>query len=258
MYEIRLKLHLLKEVKSYKTLITGDYTGESSKANEEITYTGFSDQGRFYKITRRQPEGVGFRNFDYYFDEDNLLFVKEYSEQHPTGFFGDYYFKDNRLIDYITAGYNRFENNKLDPGEVIMSEAQESRERLLSAQSNFKIDTLPFNFTDKNEALFRIYQFERVKNNAFAAELYNSHSSSEQPALQIKVNDRKMMLPVLERRPNEIYFDSEDYGVSVQPHKQTRMVLDKDQSIEECTVTIRHKRKNEKWVIEGYRNVREE
>ena len=97
---------------------------------------GYFANGQIQKITVSVGISIGIRTFDYYFHKDNLVFVYEKLDGYlyddslgvfdntktETNFAGRYYFKNNKLIDSMTLGHNRFENDELDIQTVLLDE----------------------------------------------------------------------------------------------------------------------------------------
>lgn len=108
------------------------------------TLTGYFDDDELVKMKLQLFLSYGVIKFDYYFSENDLFYVKEIFEQYAYDtetdkvnpsvmertFSGSYVFKNGELIDYITLGHNRFEDDKLDPEQVLPQEAGEYRKLL--------------------------------------------------------------------------------------------------------------------------------
>ncbi|NSL88247.1 hypothetical protein [Chitinophaga solisilvae] len=117
-------------------------------SNEEVTppvteggvkITGFYKKNKIVKINRWTGMYHGNESFDYYFKDNQLIYVHELYWAFPpdsTGkglnyrradraFEGMYYFQAGKIYDYITTGHNRFENDELDPGLILLEEAGE-------------------------------------------------------------------------------------------------------------------------------------
>jgi len=37
------------------------------------------------------------------------------------------YFANDKLVDYMTTGHNRFENDNIDPQQILLTEAAETK-----------------------------------------------------------------------------------------------------------------------------------
>jgi len=82
--------------------------------------------------------GLSYGNstFDYYFNNKKLFYIYETFNQFiyidsingfnynktETTFIGKYYFMNDILFDFETTGHNRFEDNKIDPEEILLKE----------------------------------------------------------------------------------------------------------------------------------------
>ncbi|MCW3465737.1 hypothetical protein [Chitinophaga nivalis] len=126
-------------------------TLDAEKFTTEITDGGASLTGWFknnslQKIARYMGISTGISILEYYFKDDVLIFVYEefntyrYDEKKKAPdyykteqtFQGRYYFRHNQLIDYITTGHNRFEDDALDPEKILSEEAYKYQQLLKS------------------------------------------------------------------------------------------------------------------------------
>jgi hypothetical protein len=101
------------------------------------TLTGFYKAGQLRKIASWVGLSNGNEIFEFYFENNQLIFVYElvtalvYDENSkPVAmdvpkhtFEGRYYFADNKLVDAVTTGHNRFEDNPLEPQKTLLEMA---------------------------------------------------------------------------------------------------------------------------------------
>lgn len=105
---------------------------------------GYFMDGHLLKMEAKIYTSLGIRTFRYYFLRGRLFYINElfeqfsyepatdtinYSETELT-FNGHYIFKDEKLIDYETLGHNRFEDEEIDPAEVLLVEAKKYKQLL--------------------------------------------------------------------------------------------------------------------------------
>lgn len=108
---------------------------------------GFYEAGAIRKISLWVGISTGFETKDYYFKNDELIFVHEQfnslvydvaqdafdSTKTEKTFDGRYYFANGKMLHYETTGHNRFEDDSIDPENVLLAEAKEYA-RLLSGK----------------------------------------------------------------------------------------------------------------------------
>ncbi len=111
---------------------------------------GYYKKGVLKKILVHVGISHGKELFEFYFQNDRLIFVFEKFEQFiydkkkeafdyektETTFEGRYYFHNNRLIEHITTGHNRFEDDTLEPEKVLISEANDYKKLLKRKGTN--------------------------------------------------------------------------------------------------------------------------
>jgi hypothetical protein len=109
--------------------------------------TGYFKNGELLKIKDWVGLSYGVMQHSFYFNEGQLVFVYETEDyfyvsdssgidlskfgQH---FRGDYYFANNKLVDMVTLGHNRFEDENNNPEREFLKAVTEYREILLSRQ----------------------------------------------------------------------------------------------------------------------------
>ena len=110
--------------------------------------TGLYSDGKLKKIICWVGLSFGTEIFEYYFKDDKLIFIYEqfntfvfdekkqalHYDQTEKTFEGRYYFNGSNLIDQITTGHNRFEDDAIDPEKTLMQEA-ESYKRVLTSKN---------------------------------------------------------------------------------------------------------------------------
>lgn len=117
------------------------FINEGRVTDGGCTLTGFTKNGSILKIVSWVGFSYGNEIFEYYYKNNKLLFV--YEEHHSfvfdkelgefrhdsteITFRGRYYFINNKLIDYITTGHNRFEDDSVDPERTLLKESELNR-----------------------------------------------------------------------------------------------------------------------------------
>ncbi len=110
--------------------------------------TGFYKGGQLKKMVSWIGLSNGNEIFEFYFSNNKLIFVYEqfnsfiYDQEKEIlradtterTFEGRYYFKDEKLIDQVTTGHNRFEDDSIDPEKTLSTQADEYK-KLLSRKS---------------------------------------------------------------------------------------------------------------------------
>lgn len=136
------------DVLSYKQEIDNDTTLRPvTLENEEFLehidqggeLIGFYRDSFIVKVTTTLYYSHGKEIVNYYVAEDkvvNLLLMEETFDMYPydedkgefdyanayRNFYGQYVFKDNKLIDQISTGHNRFEDDTIDIARTVNSE----------------------------------------------------------------------------------------------------------------------------------------
>jgi phosphomevalonate kinase len=101
--------------------------------------TGLYQSGTIRKIHQWVGVSNGIEIKEYYFKNGRLIFVYEKfnsfvydnkkaqldQSKTETTFEGRYYFNNLRLIDYVTTGHNRFEDDAIDPEKTLLVEADD-------------------------------------------------------------------------------------------------------------------------------------
>lgn len=102
---------------------------------------GYYKVGQLKKMVSWIGLSYGNRIFEYYFKNNKLIFIyeqcnsfvfdKEYQQFRldttEVAFEGRYYFHDNKLIDQITTGHKRFEDDSIDAEKTLLKEADDNR-----------------------------------------------------------------------------------------------------------------------------------
>ena len=119
------------------TLSTDEFLEHTPDGGGELV--GYFGNNQIRRISVSVGISIGVRTYDYYFDKEKLIFVHEILDGYlyndslgvfdftktEMNFSGSYYFKNNKLIDSITIGHNRFENDELDIQTVLLNEMNE-------------------------------------------------------------------------------------------------------------------------------------
>jgi hypothetical protein len=101
--------------------------------------TGYYKNNSLKKVVVSVGLSHGIETLEFYFQNSSLIFVYEkfegfvFDEKKSSfdytktikSFEGRYYFNKKKLVDYITTGHNRFEDDSLDPENVLLKEAND-------------------------------------------------------------------------------------------------------------------------------------
>lgn len=129
-------IHMDTTLKSV-TLQNEEFLDNMTDGGGELT--GFFKNKKIYRIYQSIGISYGVEIKEFYYRKEKLIFVREkfYSYMYDdslkkfdytkteTKFKGQYYFKDNKLIHYITTGHNRLEES-LEPEKVLLNESSEN------------------------------------------------------------------------------------------------------------------------------------
>jgi len=145
------KAKLTSDIRKEFRAINNDTTLKKLVLNEDEFLDHTPDGGGqltgFYKgeQIRKIVTWIGLSNgneiFEYYFKNNRLIFVYEefnsfvYDDKKQVHrldttektFIGRYYFANDKLVDYMTTGHNRFENDNIDPQQILLTEAAETK-----------------------------------------------------------------------------------------------------------------------------------
>ena len=86
---------------------------------EVIVYKSFGAQEYDFYLTDESPILIEDRFKRFAWDKESNSF--DYSK-YDGGFHGTYIFQENKLIDQISLGHNRFEDDQIDAEQVFLSE----------------------------------------------------------------------------------------------------------------------------------------
>jgi hypothetical protein len=132
-----------------KVTLTGEeFLDHAPDGGGELT--GFYKAGQIRKIVRWLGLSNGNEILEFYFKNSQLIFVYEeflsfvYDDKKQTlrfdttekSFTGRYYFSKTKLVDYVTTGHNRFENDAIDPEKTLLTEANDNKKILDRKKSN--------------------------------------------------------------------------------------------------------------------------
>lgn len=146
--KIRRQIDVDKSLK--KMMAKGDLSHlPSDLSNKRLT--GYYRDSLLVKMILQARDTNGMELFTYYYDHHQLICVynefqgplfdstgKRVPNKYESNFTGWYYFSHGALIDEISTGHNRFENDEIDAGEVLPKEAAECRRILTTHQSGRK------------------------------------------------------------------------------------------------------------------------
>lgn len=137
---------LVKNIDSYKLndsveLKNEDFLEDMTDGGGSLT--GYLLNKKLLKIREWVGLSWGVLEVNFYFDNEQLIFVRE-TEDHfqidsngvnhskiGLRFQGEYYFNKNKLVDEVSLGHNRFEDDTNDPVKEYLQRAKQNRELLL-------------------------------------------------------------------------------------------------------------------------------
>lgn len=134
----------LEKKKGYETveLKNEEFLDQMGEGGGSLT--GYFQKEDLVKMEARIFTSLGIQAFHFYFTEGDLFLINETFEQFRYNpeidkidhsktektFNGNYIFRNNQLIEFETLGHNRFEDDGLNPGEVLLEEANRYRKLL--------------------------------------------------------------------------------------------------------------------------------
>lgn len=134
----------IDEEKDYEvaTLENNDFLCRMTDGGGELS--GYFMDDHLMKMEARIHTSLGIRTFRYYFSRGRLFYINEFFEQFSyepatdtinyseteLTFNGHYIFRDEKLSDYETLGHNRFEDEEIDPAEILLVEAKKYKQLL--------------------------------------------------------------------------------------------------------------------------------
>jgi hypothetical protein len=148
------KTKLVNEIRKQVNVIDSDTTQKKVVLNNEEflehaadgggQLAGFYKAGQLRKIVRSVGLSNGNEIVDFYFKDNKLIFVHDqfnsfvYDPDKQTfrfdttekTFDGHYYFYNNKLIDQISTGHNRFEDDNIDAEKIWLTEANDNKKLL--------------------------------------------------------------------------------------------------------------------------------
>jgi hypothetical protein len=148
------KTKLVNEIRKEVKAIDSDTTQKKVVLNNEEflehatdgggQLAGFYKAGQLRKIVRWVGLSNGNEIVDFYFKSNKLIFVHDqfnsfvYDRDKQTvrfdttekTFDGRYYFYNNKLIDQISTGHNRFEDDSIDAEKTWLAEANDNKKLL--------------------------------------------------------------------------------------------------------------------------------
>ena len=106
--------------------------------------TGYFAGDRLLKIKQWVGLSYGIIEQRFYFDGDELIYVQEHEKNFhidsngtdhsrfsDTEFRGDYFFRNNKMIDLVTLGHNRFDIDGNDPEKEFLETAADLKKIIL-------------------------------------------------------------------------------------------------------------------------------
>jgi len=152
--DIRSEFKLINSDSTYKKIeLDNDYFIDEGRITDGgCSLTGYSKNGSIRKIVSWVGLSSGNEIIEFYYKNSKLIFVYEefhsfvYDKangefRHDTTektFIGRYYFKNSKLIDYITTGHNRFEDDTVDPEKTLLIESGSNMNAILRKMKNIR------------------------------------------------------------------------------------------------------------------------
>jgi len=152
--EIRSEFRLINSDSTYKKVeLDNDYFIDEGRVTDGgCSLTGYSQNGSIRKIVSWVGLSSGNEIIEFYYKNNKLIFVYEefhsfvYDKaraefRHDTTektFIGRYYFKNSKLIDYITTGHNRFEDDTVDPEKTFLAESGSNMNAIFRKMKNIR------------------------------------------------------------------------------------------------------------------------
>jgi hypothetical protein len=148
--DIRKEFKIINNETTLKKVVLNDEEFLDHTTDGGGQLTGFYKEGQLRKIVSWIGLSNGNEIFEFYFTNSKLIFVYEqfnsfiYDPKQETlrldtterTFEGRYYFNNDKLIDQITTGHNRFENDDIDPQKTLLIQAAENKKLLASKTKN--------------------------------------------------------------------------------------------------------------------------
>jgi hypothetical protein len=152
--EIRREFKLINSDSTYKKVeLDNDYFIERGRITDGgCSLTGYVKSGSIRKIISWVGLSSGNEIIEFYYKNNKLIFV--YEEFHSfvydkssgefrqdtteKTFIGRYYFKEDKLNDYITTGHNRFEDDTVDPERTLLAESGSNMQAILRKMKNIR------------------------------------------------------------------------------------------------------------------------
>ena len=124
------------------TLENEELMSQMSDGGGELT--GYFKRGKVQKITMKLGFSYGVSTSHYYFSEGKLIFIKKVLEKFPyieseanfdysnlvTSFVGNYYFRNEKLIDSDFRGQNDFEKQSNHTETILLNEVEDYKDKL--------------------------------------------------------------------------------------------------------------------------------
>lgn len=149
--DIQNQVGQIDSIKDYqiKTLNNQQVLGEHI-TDGGAQLIGYYRDGKTSKIVEKLGLSFGVKTYEYYFFNNQLIFVHEKDENFPydekkdtfdyskleSGFEGFYYFKANKLVSTETSGEKRFPSGEeVNMGELLIRQANENID-LFASENN--------------------------------------------------------------------------------------------------------------------------
>ncbi|HEU0111600.1 MAG TPA: hypothetical protein VFQ73_12030 [Flavisolibacter sp.] len=139
MANIRKEVALINSDSMYKKRTLENEAFMENMTDGGGKLTGYFKNKQIKKIYQWIGLSNGIEITEFYFKNGQLIFVYEQfnsfvynNKDQPdltkteTTFEGRYYFHNNKLIDYLTTGHNRFEDDKYNPENILVKQAHDT------------------------------------------------------------------------------------------------------------------------------------
>jgi hypothetical protein len=148
--QIKQEFKSINSDKSLEKRVLNNLQVSKESTDGGLQLTGYYKSGEIRKIILWTGLSHGNTIFEYYFRNDKLFFVYEQTNSFiydvkkdkfrmdttERTFEGRYYFRNNKLVDYVTTGHNRFEDDAINPESTLLKEAEENKRRLSKSRNS--------------------------------------------------------------------------------------------------------------------------
>jgi len=134
--QIRSTVEMINKEKKYTNVYLDQLQFSKNITDGGGSITGYFKNIKLVKVVRWIGLSYGFIVDEFYLDNDKLIFVHEsentFNYNDTTGEFdydniavkfnGRYWFSNNKMIDVVSSGHNRFESDKADAEKDFLAD----------------------------------------------------------------------------------------------------------------------------------------